>query len=91
MRLFALLNFQDIVLYLFPSLIFVLLFGLALSFASFRAGGSKCAKETAPHEEPEDIQGGNEPVPVFMILTIAGTVVWAFFYILATGLLEVKI
>lgn len=91
MRLFALLGFQDILLYVFPALIFILLFGLALSFACFRTGRSEGAKEKTPHEYPEDIQGGNGPLPVVMILTIAGTVGWAFFYILVTGLLEVKI
>jgi hypothetical protein len=38
-----------------------------------------------------EIEERNEPFPLVLILIIAGTILWAFFYILAIGLLEVKI
>jgi hypothetical protein len=40
---------------------------------------------------PEDIEDRQAPFPLSLILIIAGTVVWAFFYILVIGLWGVKI
>lgn len=91
MRLYSLLNAQDIILYLFPTLIFVLVFGLALSFAYFRTKRSK-EKETLLYERfPEEIEEGHGPFPIVLVLTIIGTIIWGFLYILVIGLLEVKI
>ena len=36
------------------------------------------------------IEGRNAPFPVFLYLTIAGTVIWVIAYILMIGLLKVK-
>lgn len=91
MRLYALLNFQDIVLYVFPALIFMVLFGLALSYAHFRTKGSEERKGRVYYTFPEEIEDREEPVPVALGLIIAGTIIWAFFYILITGFLGVKI
>jgi len=93
MRLFALSNFQDIILYLFPTLVFMILFGLALSFVRFRVRGPEDeARETRIiYHFPAGIKDRDVAVPVAMTLIIIGTVVWAFFYILVHGLLEVKI
>jgi hypothetical protein len=40
---------------------------------------------------PGGIEGRNAPFPLVLILIILGTVLWAYFYILVTGLLGVKI
>ena len=40
---------------------------------------------------PEEIEDKNAPFPLVMILIVAGTVIWAFFYILMHGVLEVQI
>jgi hypothetical protein len=91
MRLYALLNSQDIFLYLFPTLVFVLLLGLALSRAFFRTERSEERQIQVNYRFPEDIEEGCGAFPLVLVLTIAGTIAWGFFYILAIGLLEVKI
>jgi hypothetical protein len=91
MRLYALLNSQDIVLYLFPTFVFVLLFGLALSGAFFRTRLSDEKEKQVGYKFPEGIEEGGGAFPMVLVLTIAGTIIWGFFYILAIGLLEVRI
>lgn len=89
MRFFALSNLQDIVLYLFPALIVALIFGLALSFAHFRMDRS--GKQEGERSFPKGIKEKSGPFPAVLVFIIAGTVLWVFFYILFTGLLEVTI
>jgi hypothetical protein len=40
---------------------------------------------------PEDIEDRRAPFPLSLILIIAGTVVWAFSYIIVVGLWGVRI
>jgi hypothetical protein len=88
---FELRNLQHFVLYLFPALISVFLIGAGFAFMHFR-GKDSGEKEKRPHYTfLGEIEERNEPFPLVLILIIAGTVLWAFFYILAIGLLEVKI
>ena len=91
MRFFALLNFQHIILYLFPTLVFIVLFGLALGYSHFRSKDSEETGKTILYHFPEGIEDRNAPFPIALVLTIVGTLVWAFFYILMVGVLEVKI
>lgn len=91
MRLFALSNFQDIMLYLFPTLIFMVLFGVGLAFSKFRGPNNERREKEIIYRYPAGIEDRNAPFPLIMTLTIAGTVLWAFFYILMHGLLGVKI
>ena len=91
MRLFALSNFQDIILYLFPTLIFMILFGAGLAYTRFQRKDDRQREETVIYRFPEGIEDRNAPFPLMMVLTIAGAVLWAFFYILMHGLLGVKI
>jgi hypothetical protein len=91
MRLFALSGFQDIVLYLFPTLIFMIVFGVGLAYAHFQRKGDKQREETIIYRYPSGIEDRDAPFPLMMILIIVGTVVWAFFYILMHGVLGVKI
>lgn len=91
MRLFALLNFQHTVLYLFPALIFILIFGIALAYSHFHTKHSEERKTKIHSRYPEDIEDRDAPFPLALILIIVGTALWSFFYILGTGLLEVKI
>ncbi len=91
MRHFNLLNFQHIMGYLFPTLIFILIFGLALAYSHLRSEDAEERKKKIIHRFPEDIEDRDAPFPLSMILIIAGSVIWVFFYILAHGLLEVKI
>ena len=91
MRLFTLSNFQDIILYLFPTLIFMVVFGVGLAFSKFRGPNSERREKEVIYRYPAGIEDRNAPFPLVMTLTIAGTVLWAFFYILMHGLLGVKI
>lgn len=91
MRHFNLLNFQHIMGYLFPTLIFIVIFGLALAFSHLRSQDAEERKKRIIYRFPEDIEDRDAPFPLSMILIIAGTFIWAFFYILAHGLLGVKI
>lgn len=91
MRLFALSNFQDIMLYLFPTLIFMILFGVGLAFTRFRGKNDAQREKEIIYRYPDGIEDRDAPFPLIMILTIVGTVIWAFFYILMHGLLGVKI
>ena len=91
MRLFALAGFQDIMLYLFPTLIFMVLFGVGLAYARFHRQVDQQREKEIIYRYPAGIEDRDAPFPLVMTLIIAGTVVWAFFYILMHGLLEVKI
>jgi hypothetical protein len=91
MRLFVLAGFQDIMLYLFPTLIFMVLFGVGLAYARFHRQTDDQREKEIIYRYPAGIEDRNAAFPLVMTLIIAGTVVWAFFYILMHGVLEVKI
>lgn len=91
MRYFHLLNFQHVILYVFPTLIFIVLFGLGLAFSHLKSDDAQERKKKIIYRFPEGIEDRNAPFPLFMTLTIAGTIIWVLFYILGTGLLGVKI
>ena len=91
MRFFALLNFQHVILYVFPTLIFILIFASALGFLHFQTKGADERKNKILYRFPDNIEDRNAPFPLSMILMIAGTLLWMFFYILGIGLLEVRI
>ena len=91
MRHFNLLNFQHIVLYVLPTLIFILIFGLALAYSHLQSEDTEKRKQKIIYRFPEGIEDRDAPFPLSMMLIIAGTILWVFFYILATGLMGVKI
>ncbi|MFH2220481.1 MAG: hypothetical protein ABII68_12595 [Pseudomonadota bacterium] len=91
MRFFYLLNFQHIMLYLFPTLIFMVIFGLALNFSHLNSKDAEERKKKIIYRFPDGIEDRDAPFPLAMILIIAGTLIWVFFYILGTGLMGVKI
>ena len=91
MRFFDLLNFQQVMGYLFLTLIFILIFGLALAYSHLMSDDAKDREEKIIYRFPGDIEDRDAPFPLAMMLIIAGTLIWLFFYILLTGLLGVKI
>jgi hypothetical protein len=91
MRLFDLLNFQDVIAYVFPTLIFILIFGLALAYSHLESDDAEKRKQKIIYRYPGGIEDRDAPFPLAMTLIIAGTLIWVFFYILLTGLLGVKI
>lgn len=91
MRYFHLLNFQHVILYVFPTLIFIVLFGVGLAFMHLKSEDAQERKKKIIYRFPEGIEDRNAPFPLFMTLTIAGTIIWVLLYILGTGLFGVKI
>lgn len=91
MRLFALLNLQHVMGYLFVGLLVLLLFGLGLAYSHLHTPDAARRMETVVHRYRDDLASRNAPFPLVMLLIIAGTVAWGFFYILMHGLLGVKI
>jgi len=91
MRFYELLNFQHVVLFIFPTLIFIVLLGMALAFSHFRGKDAEIREKQIYYRYPAGIEDRNAPFPLVMTLIIVGTVLWAFFYIWQTGILKVKI
>lgn len=91
MRYFELRNLQDFMLYLFPALAFVVLFGIGLAFAHFVTKDSKERETKIIERYPDGIEGKNAPFPLIVYLIIIGSIIWSFLYILLTGIFEVKI
>lgn len=93
MRFFTLSNFQDIMLYVFPTLVFMILFGIGLAYARFRVRGpeDEARQSRIIYHFPAGIKDRDASFPLVMTLIIVGTAIWAFFYILMHGLLGVKI
>jgi hypothetical protein len=91
MRFFHLLNFQHLMIAVFPTLIFIILLALALGFSHIKRPDSQERYRRILHTFPDGIEGRNAPFPFVMILIVVGAVLWTFFYILMNGVLKVKI
>ena len=78
-------------MYLFPALISVLLIAAALAYTHIRRKDSEERMQRVIERYPDGIEGRDAPFPLVLILIILGTALWAFFHILGTGLLGVKI
>jgi len=91
MRLFALLNLQHFILYLFPAIIAVLLLALALGYTHFRGENSEEREKRVVGRYPSDIEERDAPFPLILTLVIFGTILWGAGYILAHGIYGVKI
>ena len=91
MRFYNILNLQHVVLFVLPTLVFIIGFGLALGYSHFWSPDSQQRKKAVVHSYPDGIDGRNAPFPLAMLLIVIGTLVWAFFYILLNGWLGVKI
>ncbi len=91
MHFFELRNFQHFMLYLFTSLLFVVIFGIGLSRMHFKQKDSAEKMEKIVHTYPGGIEERNAPFPLVLTLTIFGTVLWGLLYIILYGVLEVRI
>ena len=91
MRYFDLLGVQHVIMYFFPALAFVALFIMGLGFYYIHRKDSKVRETQIIEQYPGGIQGRNAPFPLVLILTIAGTVIWVFAYIVLIGVLGVTI
>jgi hypothetical protein len=86
MRFFDLLDFQDVMLFVFPTLVFILLFAVALAHIHFRTRESEEREQRLIHVFPGDIGERDGPVPLVLILIIIGFVLWALAYTLGRAL-----
>jgi hypothetical protein len=91
MRIYALLNFQDVMGYLFPVLLFMVVFGVGLAYTHLHTQDAQKRKDEIIKRYADGIEDRNAPYPLVMMLIIAGAVTWGFFYILMHGVLRVKI
>jgi hypothetical protein len=91
MRFFELLNFQHVMAYIFPALLFMVVFGVGLAYAHLHTEDAELHKKEIIKRFAEGIEDRNAPYPLVMMLIIAGAVTWGFFYILMHGMLEVRI
>jgi len=91
MHFFELRNIQHFVLYIFPTLIFIIVFGVGLKNLYFRGQNPEEKMNKIVHAYPGGIEERNAPFPLVLILIIAGTVIWGLLYIILYGVLEVKI
>jgi hypothetical protein len=91
MRYFASLNLQDVWVFIIPALVFILVFALGLGFSHIRSRESGKRQHEVLRHFPDELSERNAPFPVVMVLIIAGTIAWAFFYIYFHGLHGVKI
>lgn len=91
MRYFELLGIQHVVMYLFPTLAFVVLFIVGLGFYYIQSKDSEQRKTRIIEQYPGGIEGRNAPFPLVLILTVTGTIIWVLAYIVLIGVLGVKI
>lgn len=91
MHYFGLQNFQHVMAYLFPTLLFMVVFGVGLASIHLHADDAETRRTRIVGRFPEGIEERNAPFPLVMILIIAGAFIWGFFYIVMHGYLGVKI
>jgi hypothetical protein len=91
MRFFELMSYQHFFMYLFPALLFIIIFGLFLAYTHFISQDSERAKKDILYRFPEGYEDRQAPFPLGMTLVIIGTVAWVVFYILAIGIYGVVI
>ena len=91
MRYFELLGIQHVFLFVFPTLIFMILFYLGITHAHFRRKDSEEKLTKIVHNYPHGLESRNAPFPLILILIITGIAIWALLYILGSGISGVKI
>lgn len=91
MRFYALLNFQYIMAFLFPTLLFMVIFGLFLAYAHLHSHDAEARKKKIFGRFAEGIEDRNAPFPLAMAVVVAGVFLWGFIYIVMHGVLGVKI
>jgi hypothetical protein len=91
MRFFHLVGFQDTMAWLFPTLIFIILFGLGLGYVHLHGKDDEARKKTIIARFVDDIEDRDAPFPLMMMLIIAGTIIWGLLYIVLHGVWGVKI
>jgi hypothetical protein len=91
MRFFELLNFQHTMAWLFPTLIFMVVFGVGLAFAHLHGKDDEARKKRIIGQFADGLADRDAPYPLMMMLIIAGVFIWGILYIVMHGVLGVKI
>jgi len=91
MRFFALLNLQQVAAIIVITLIFLILFGVALSVLPMSGPRDRALSIKTAQRFSDGIEKGDGPFPLIISLLIGGTIVWALFYILFYRFSEVKL
>ena len=91
MHYFELRNFHHFILYLLPALIGIIVLAVALGRTHFRSDDSDARMHQVHTTYPGGIEEREAPFPLVLIFILAGTVLWAFAYIIFYGVLEVAI
>ena len=89
MRFFELLNTQHVFALIICAVIFLILFGVALSFLPMSGPVNRAFNVKVIQTFADGIEKGEGPFPMIVTLIIAGTILWALFYILFYGFSEV--
>ena len=89
MRFFELLNTQHVLALSILTIIFLILFGVALSVLPLSGNKDRALNIKAIQHFADGIEKGDGPFPLIIALLIGGTVLWAFYYILFYGFSEV--
>jgi hypothetical protein len=91
MRYFELLGLQHVILFVFPTLIFIILFYLGITHSHFHRKDSKERLTKSVHSYSHGLESRNAPFPIILILIIAGFIIWTFLYTIGTGISGAKI
>jgi hypothetical protein len=91
MRYFPLAGVQDVILFLFPTLVLIVLLYVAFARAHFRRKDSDGKEQRIIHTYGGEIEERDAAFPLFLFLIILGFVLWTIFYTIGNGYLEVKI
>ncbi len=89
MRFFELLNTQHVFALIIVAIIFFILFGVALAFIPMTGSVKEAFNIKVIQHFADGIEKGNGPFPLIITLLIAGTILWALYYILFYGFSEV--
>jgi len=91
MRFFALEGYRDVILFLFPALVFVILFYLGLNRIHFRTKDSAEREKQVYSRYPDGLEDRNAPFPLILILIIVGFLLWSVSYMVGISFWGVKI
>jgi hypothetical protein len=90
MRFYNLLNNQHIFMYIFPTLVLIIMLAMGFGYVHYVRKYPPGEKRLINVIYP-GIEERTAPFPLVVILIIMGTVLWGFFYTLGYGILRIKI
>jgi hypothetical protein len=89
MRFFELLHIQQVAALIISAVIFLILFAVTLWVLPMSGSRARALNIKPIQKFADGIEKGDGPFPLIIALIIAGTILWALFYILFYGFSEV--